>query len=114
MESKWTSERSAASLPGRLLGPPWRSWALLVVLLGGFCSNLARHVCFWAHSRAILADLGAILLLLGHIIVDLGRIFDALTTLRIELPPARELDFRVFTTWSVTTLRKQNLLAHFA
>ena len=102
-------------------GPPGGSWALLVVLLGAlvallgaFWSLLACLACFLSLSWANPIDLGPILLLLGHIFIDLGWTFDALATLRIELPPAWELNFHVFPLWRFTTFRKQDLLPYIA
>ena len=61
-------------LPGRLLGPPWRSWALLLTLLGASWSLLARLACSLGLSCAIPIDLGVIFDSLGRIFVTLGSI----------------------------------------
>ena len=53
--------------PGRLLGPPGRSWVLLAALLA--CLERLSGL-----SCAILIDLGAILVDLGANLVDLGPI----------------------------------------
>ena len=55
-----------------------------------FDRSLARLACFPALSRAIPGDLGTLVPLLDHIFMDLVWIFGALSTLRIELPSARE------------------------
>ena len=60
--------------PGRLLGLPWRSWALLVTLLAASWSLLARLACSLGLSCAIPIDLGVIFDSLGRIFVTLGSI----------------------------------------
>ena len=70
------------ALLGAMIAFLGRSWALLVTLLGEFCSLLTRLAFFWGHSHAIPDDLGMLLPLLGHIFIDLGWIFDALATLK--------------------------------
>ena len=93
--------------PGRVSGPAWRSWALLVAILGASWSLLACLECLLALSCTIFVDHGLILVDLGAILVDLGSILADLATLRIELSPTRELDFHVF-----AMLRERSLSAY--
>ena len=97
---------SSWGLHGALLGPSWRTWALLVTLLGASWSILACLACLVGLSCAIFVDLGAIFTDFVYILVDLGSIFADLATLRVELSPARELDFHVF-----AMLRERSLSA---
>ena len=62
--------------PGRLLGRPWCSWALLLTLLGASWSLLARLACSLGLSCEIPIDLGVICDSLGWIFVELGLILD--------------------------------------
>ena len=78
-----------------------------MAFLGASRSLLACLGCLVGLSRAIFVDLGLILLDLGAILVDFGSIFADLATLRIELSPARELDFHVF-----AMLRERSLSAY--
>ena len=89
--------------PGRLLGPTWRSWALLVAILGASWSLLACLECLLALSCTIFVDLGAILVDLGSVLVHLGLILNELANLSIELSPARELNSDVFAVLPLNT-----------
>ena len=92
------------------MGASYGVLALLVALLGASWSLLACLACFLGLSCAILVDLGLILVDLGAILVDLGSIFADLATLRIELSPARELDFHVFVLLLLEISRSFNYL----
>ena len=86
--------------------PLWRSLALLVAILGACRSLLACLGCLVGLSCTIFVDLGMILVHFVYILFDLGSIFADLATLRVELSPARELDFHVF-----AMLRERSLSA---
>ena len=78
----------------------WAALAASLALLGASCGALGRFLIALTLSCVLFGtsscdsgrswnDFDSA----GDIFVDLKRMFDALATLRIELPPAWELDF---------------------